>query len=131
MNIVTDTSAFLAVVLHEPERDVLIKAVEGHELIAPEVLPYEIGNALSAMLKRRRLRACEAMQAWEMVSTIPVTLKSVEIHSALQVAAECNIYAYDAYFLECAKRYRAPLLTLDSGLRRVAVSQSINLLELD
>lgn len=130
MNVVADTSAFLAVVLHEPEREALIQAVAGHELIAPEVLPYEIGNALSAMLKRQRLSGDEALQAWEMVSTIPVTLKSVEIYSALQIAAEDKIYAYDAYFLECAKRYRAPLLTLDSGLRRVAVSQSVNLLEL-
>ncbi len=118
-------------VLHEPERDALIKAVEGHELVAPEVLPYEIGNTLSAMLKRRRLNSIEAQQAWELVSTIPVTLKSVEIRLALQVAAECKIDAYDAYFLECARRYRAPLLTLDSGLRRAAASQSINMLELD
>jgi len=83
------------------------------------------------MLKRQRLTNIEALQLWDMVSTIPVTLKGVEIRSALQVAAERKIYAYDAYFLECAKRYRAPLLTLDSGLRRAAESQSINLLELD
>ena len=55
MKIIADTNTFLAVTLYEPERDRIINFSIGHELIAPEVLPFEIGNALSAMLKRQRI----------------------------------------------------------------------------
>ncbi len=63
MKIIADTNTFLAVVLYEPERDSIIKLTVGHELIAPEVLPFEIGNALSAMLKRKKITTNEMLSA--------------------------------------------------------------------
>jgi len=39
------------------------------------------------------------------------------------------MYAYDAYFLECAIRYKAPLLTLDKKLKTTA--QNINIETMD
>jgi len=41
-----------------------------------------------------------------------------------------GIYAYDAYYLECAVSHRAPLFTLDKGMRRVAQSLSLTVMEL-
>ena len=40
-----------------------------------------------------------------------------------------GMYAYDAYFLDCAARRAAPLLTLDRGLKRAAKAAGITLLE--
>ena len=51
--IVADANIYLAVILNEPEKQVIIENPGGIELISPEVLPYEIGNALTAMLKRK------------------------------------------------------------------------------
>ncbi len=31
-----------------------------------------------------------------------------------------NTYAYDAYFLECARKLRSPLLTLDQQMKVIA-----------
>jgi hypothetical protein len=44
-----------AVALNEPEKGKIIGLTEGHDLIAPDVLPFEIGNALSeeVVIKRR------------------------------------------------------------------------------
>lgn len=42
-----------------------------------------------------------------------------------------GIYAYDAYFLDCAVRYRAPLLTLDRPLKRAAEGLGVKLLNLE
>jgi len=56
MKIIADTNTFLAVTLYEPERDTIIRLTVGHDLVAPNILPFEIGNALSAMLKRHRLK---------------------------------------------------------------------------
>jgi len=39
------------------------------------------------------------------------------------------MYAYDAYFLDCALRQKAPLLTLDSKLHAVAKDFEISTLE--
>ena len=46
MKIVADTSAFLAVALGEPQGARIVAATAGHDLIAPEALPFEVGNAL-------------------------------------------------------------------------------------
>ena len=49
---------------------------------------------------------------------------------ALKLSKEVNIYAYDAYFLDCAIRYKAPLLTLDQKLKFSAKSIGIKTVEI-
>lgn len=115
--------------MNEPEKMEIIRLSGGHELIAPEVLPFEIGNALSALVKRRRLQKEEAMAAWGICQRIPVDLRAIDIAKALDKALNENIYAYDAYFIECAKLMRCPLLTLDRQMKSVALSHGIKVLE--
>ncbi len=129
MQIVADTNTFIAVALNEPEKDLIIQVTEGCDLIAPEVLPFEIGNALTAMMKKSVLQADEVASSWEIVQRIPVDLRNINIKSALKIATKFNIYAYDAYFLECADSLRSPLLTLDSGMKRIAKEMGITILE--
>ena len=129
MNIVSDTNIFLAVALDEPEKDSIIELTSEADAIAPEILPYEIGNALSAMIKRKQLTNDEALSAQSTASTIPVRLISIDIHKSLKLAMEFNIYAYDAYFLQCAKSMSCPLMTLDKRMKKVASELNIDLLE--
>ena len=129
MRITADTNTFIAVALNEPEKDRIIRLTEGNDLIAPDVLPFEIGNALTAMMKNSTLKKEEVASAWEVVQHIPVDLRDTDIKSALNIAIKFNIYAYDAYFLECADRLRSPLLTLDLGMQRVAREIGITILE--
>jgi predicted nucleic acid-binding protein len=129
MKIVADTNTFLAVTLYEPERDGIIKLTLGHDLVAPDVLPFEIGNALSALLKRQRLTSEEILSVWEATQKIPVDLRRVDIRSALKIASQFNIYAYDAYFLICAISLRCPLLTLDRRMNEVAKNLDIRIME--
>jgi len=72
------------------------------------------------MLKKRTLDGSELLDAWEAVGQIPVELRKVDFREALKIASRFNIYAYDAYFLECAASTRSPLLTLDRPLKRIA-----------
>lgn len=129
MKIIADTNTFIAVALNEPEKDLIIRLTEGCELVAPEVLPFEIGNALTAMMKKSVLQADEVASSWEIVQHIPVDLRHIDIKSALKIAIKFNIYAYDAYFLECADSLRSPLLTLDLGMKRIAREIGITILE--
>ncbi len=129
MKIVADTNTFLAVTLYEPERDEIIRLTIDHDLVAPDVLPFEIGNALSAMLKRRRLTGSELLNVWDAVQKIPVDLRSIDIRKALKIASQFNIYAYDAYFLTCAVTLHTPLITLDLRMNEVAKRLGIRIME--
>ena len=60
---------------------------------------------------------------------IPLLLVEVDLAKSVEIAKEYNIYAYDAYFLECARNYKSPLLTLDQGLSDIAKQMNINLKE--
>lgn len=127
---IADTNVFLAVLLEEPEREVLIKLTAGEVIIAPEVLPYEMGNALSALVKKGRIRAVDAGRVLQYARQIPVQLKPVDIGIALTIAVEAGIYAYDAYFIQTAISFRSPLLTLDRRMRRVAQDAGVAVVEI-
>lgn len=129
MKYVADTNTFLAVALNEPEKPWLIQATGGHDLAAPAVLPYEVGNALSALAKRKAVLAKQLPAVWDAFAHVRVELVEIDVRAALVLAERCGIYAYDAYFLQCALETRCPLLTLDKGMKRVAKGLDIRLVE--
>jgi len=129
MKIIADTNTFLAVTLYEPERDEIIRLTLNHEIVAPEVLPFEIGNALSAMLKRKRISSNELIDIWDATQKIPVDLRRIDIRKALEIASQFNIYAYDAYFLTCALSLHSPLMTLDRRMTEIAKGLGIHIVE--
>jgi len=130
MDIVADTSAIMAVIVGEPERDGIVSATSGRTVIAPGSVPWEVGNAFSAMLKRGRVDVEEAQQGLRILDSIPLRYVSVDLAHALSVASDTNTHAYDAYFLHCALRYAAPLLTLDRTLAQAAGQLGVNLVDL-
>ena len=129
MDIVSDTNIFLAIALNEPEKDRVIQLTTDNGIIAPEILPYEIGNALTALIKQNKLTHDEALSAFDVTSRAPVRLVPVDIRMALQLAIEFNIYAYDAYFLQAAKSLFCPLITLDKRMKQIAGALNIQVLE--
>jgi predicted nucleic acid-binding protein len=126
---VADTNTFLAVALDEPEKLWLVRVTQRHDLVAPAVLPYEVGNALSALVRRKMLKVDEVASVWDAIGAVPVELAPVDVRAATVLAAEHGIYAYDAYFLQCAIEGRCSLLTLDEGMKRVARELGITLVE--
>jgi predicted nucleic acid-binding protein len=129
MKIVVDTSAIIAVITNEKHKKKLIAAAKGADLIAPRSLHWEIGNAFSAMMKRRRIEFSEALDAVEAYGRIPIRWIDVSIPRALEFCASQGIYAYDAFFLECAQSQKAPLLSLDGGLLEAAREARISVIE--
>ncbi len=107
-SLVIDTSAVLAVLLNEPTRSALISATDGYGLVGAPSLPWEVGNALVAGARRRRLSAAAVRQAWASYQTVPVRLAEIDAGRALQIGVELGLYAYDAYVLETARAERFP-----------------------
>lgn len=126
---VIDTSALLAVLLEEPERPALIAATAGAVLLAPSSLPWEVGNALVAAVRRRRLTPTEADRAWTAYEAVPLRLAEVDIGRAVAAALDLGLYAYDAYMLELARQRGLPLLTLDRQLGAAAAASGLTLVE--
>ncbi len=129
MKVIVDTSVVIAVIVNEPHKLQLIEATKGAELIAPASLHWEIGNAFSAMFKRKRITLETAQAAIAEYKKIPIQFVEVKLETTLELAKQLNIYAYDAYFLSCAKRFNAPLLSLDKSLLEKAENIGIKLKE--
>jgi len=129
MVIVVDTAVIVAVILNEASKPVLIRLTTGAELIAPVSLHWEIGNALSAMLKRNRLTLAEAQQALLEYQKIPLRFFDVALDATLAIVDQHAIYAYDAYVIACAHAQSAPLITLDHGLQTVARAAGVAIIE--
>jgi predicted nucleic acid-binding protein len=130
MQVVIDPSAILAVLLNEPERDALIRATISSILITPASTPWEIGNALIAGLRRRRLSQDDVVTAWNSFEEVSLRFVEVDISRALLTAARHGLYAYDAYVLEAAEARRVPLLTIDQTLAQAAERAGVALLEI-
>ncbi|MFZ0241365.1 MAG: type II toxin-antitoxin system VapC family toxin [Desulfobacterales bacterium] len=120
MDIVIDTSALIAVIVDEPERNRIVGLTTGNTLIGPGSIPWEIGNAFSAMFRQDRLTLDEARKGLVIFDAIPLRYTRPDFVNTLKIAKQENLYAYDAYFLDCAIRHKAPLLTLDRKLKLAA-----------
>jgi predicted nucleic acid-binding protein len=129
MEIVIDTSALLAVVAMEPERAELIRVTRGAALVAPSSVHWEIGNALSAMFKRKAIELEEALRVLDGYSAITVRLVDPSLRQGVQLCRELNVYAYDAYVIACAINQRAPILSLDNVLKERARSLKLDVIE--
>jgi predicted nucleic acid-binding protein len=129
MDVVIDTSALIAVIVGEAEREGIILATTGHTLIGPGSIPWEIGNAFSAMFKQDRLTLTAAQKGLAIFTGIPLRYVEPDFTMALEVSKRANLYAYDAYFLVCAIKHRAPLLTLDRKLKAAALKLDVETME--
>lgn len=129
MIITVDTSVLLAVLLNEQHKPDIVEATKGHDLQAPFSLDAEIGYALSAMFKRGRLSFDESHQILTQFAEIPIRRTKLRPVEAIGIAYNHNIYAYDAYVLDCARQYRSPLLSLDSQMKTIGEKLGLTVLE--
>jgi predicted nucleic acid-binding protein len=130
MKIVIDTSCVLAVLLNEVSRKSIIDTTIGSQLMSPDIMPAELGNALSSMFKKKRIQIEHAQLAMHKFQSLPISFKPIQVTSALEIAYEYQIYAYDAYFLDLSNRHKVPLLTLDATMAETAKKMNLRTIEL-
>ena len=129
MKIIIDTSVIMAVLTNEEHRQRLIELTKGADLVAPASLHWEVGNAFSAMLKKKRItleQTCSALAAY---AGIAIRFYEVNLEETLSLCARANLYAYDAYFVACALRLKSPLLSLDNGLLSAAEESGASIIK--
>lgn len=129
--VVIDTSALLAVLLEEPEKPAVMEATMGSILCAPASVRWEVGNAATASVKRRRLTAERAKQLVTDFEQVTIRELPIDLPRAVSLALKLGVYAYDAYILEAARSSGYPLLALDGPIQRNAKKLGLPLVEVD
>ena len=119
----------MPILINEPEKKLIVKITENTELLAPAMLPYEIGNALTRLKKRQILEDKQIFSVYRDFMKIPLRLLEADIENALKIACKYTLYAYDAYYLEIAGRLNLPLLTLDTAMKKIAYDLNLKVLE--
>ena len=130
MYITIDTSALIAVIGNEASKQKIIEITKGYSLCAPASVHWEVGNAFSAMFKRQKSSIKLAKKALKEYKKIPIKFIDVPLEKTLEVSHAQNIYAYDAYLIQCAQQTSTSLLTLDNQLKITAEKMGVNILEL-
>ena len=129
--ITIDTSALVVVITNEASKGKIIEITKHCSLCAPHSVHWEIGNAFSAMFKRQRLTFDVAKQCLAAYQKIPIKFIDAPLERTLELCQQFNMYAYDAYLVQCAQQTSTSLLTLDRGLKSVAQAIGIVVHEVD
>lgn len=125
MPFVLDSSAALAQVApgEQLSQDIR-RLLETDTAVAPALWPFEAVNGLEIMRRRGRLDAKALADSLEVLRLLAIEIEPSSFernaNAVLPLARKYSLTAYDAAYLELAKRRRLPLATLDDGLRRAA-----------
>ena len=131
MSFVVDASILAAWFLDEksdPRVEAAFDTLARVETRAPNLLYYEIRNAL--LMSERRNRITEAMSAAFLgdLALLPIRLEPPgDAASLMALARNRKLTVYDAACLELAKRERLPLATVDRALEKAALAEGVAL----
>jgi predicted nucleic acid-binding protein len=127
--VIVDASVLLCILLREEQWKKTAKAIEGFLLVGTASLPLEIGNSLSALVRRGLLDPETGIAVWEAYLEIPVRLLDIPMKNALRIAFAKKLYAYDAYVLALGEAENIDIATLDRGMAKTAEELGISVLE--
>lgn len=89
------------------------------KLIAPQLLPYEVTNALRSGVLQRRLTLSIAKQLTQGFLKLPIDYHQIDFEPVLALAIKHRLSAYDAAYVALAKKRKLTLLSLDRKLVRI------------
>jgi len=128
VEVIMDACALMAVIVKEPERELVIELTQGAVMVSPAMMPYEIANALTRMMRRGIIEKERMISAFGYFKKISIRAVENDIERALEIAWRYKAYAYDACYLELAQRLGLPLLTFDSNMIRAGKDLGIQIL---
>ena len=105
----------------------------GATLEVPALWPMEVANALTTLVRRRRLTARDRTIALGWLRSLPVRLDhemaSIAFSRLSELADAHALSVYDAAYLELAQRKQLPLACQDGPLRKAAGRTGVDLWE--
>jgi len=129
MNVLLDASAIIAVIADEPEAQIVINCTKGAVIMSPYIISYEVTNALTRMMRKGIITTKEQMiELIQNFKKIPLKILDVDLEKTLEIAWSFKIYAYDAFYLETAKRLGLPIISFDSNMIKIAKELNLTVL---
>lgn len=119
---VIDASALAALVFNEPEQSEIAEQIRGASLLAPTLIDYELASVCLKKLRRYSRQRDALLAALALVKRMDIKQVRVDPAEVTILADEVGMTAYDAAYLWLSLAHRAPLITLDQKLGRVATS---------
>lgn len=133
--LVLDCSILMAWVTPDESSDyarAVREAITQHALplIVPPLFFIEVINVLDVMERRKRMSEAQAEKAVQLLRQLPVTVDTESLTLAAtwrvrELMRQYGLTAYDASYLELAKRRNITLSTLDKTLRKSAESETL------
>ena len=127
-DIVIHASCVLSFLLNQKESKNVVSIVGENQLVAPSCLPFEIGNAISKLIKRKLISIYEGVSVFHAFARIPIRLIEPDIPNSIVIAGESESYAYDCYYLNIASQMVLPLFTYDDKMKETAEKRGIKCL---
>ena len=107
-------------------------ATEGSELHVPSLWVWEILNVVGVTIRRRRITAGRGTEFLALLATLDVKIDHPpqvrDLPRLHFLAGSHHLTAYDAAYLDLAKRLSLPLATRDGDLRKAAIAEGIPVL---
>ncbi len=138
MTFVVDSSVSLAWCFEDEQTAAvmeLLDRVAETGAIAPQLWPLEVLNGLLMAERRGRLDAARRQRLGELLQSLPIVIDPETAGQAwsavARLAEEFRLTAYDAAYLELARRRTLPLATLDLPLRAAGKTLGLTLLGIE
>ena len=127
MIVVLDASCVLAWLLPDEESSVVEALFADLDcyLLAPDLLRYEIINALVVGQRRRRIDAAQVKEALTLFTLAPISLLRPSASSVLELYQNHKLSGYDAAYLAVAAQQGAQLASFDGRLSAAAATLGI------
>jgi predicted nucleic acid-binding protein len=121
VTVVLDSSAVVALLVESGGIGRWVdEQVTGHPLVAPHVMPAEVGNVLRRRLAAGVIDEHLATAAHRNLGRVPLDLFAYTAFADRVWTLRDNVTAYDAWYVALAESLDAPLVTLDLRLARAS-----------
>lgn len=114
------------------QADLSFQRLETDQAVAPELLWFEVRNVFILNERRGRIDRAQTSEALSLLAALPLNFdralnidRDVRDPDLLDLARRHRLTAYDAAYLELARRGGWPLATLDNALVRAAVAEGV------
>jgi predicted nucleic acid-binding protein len=115
---VVDASVAVKWFVPEPDSDLALKLRSiGQSLIAPDIMPVEVGNAFWKLVQRNEMDRSHAQSALRSLAEGVVLFPAETLlANSLEIAFEVRQPIYDCLYIALAEQIEAPVVTADRKL---------------
>lgn len=111
-----------------------LAALQTTYAVVPALWAFEIANSLAIAERRKRISQDQTAEFLETLRRLPIQVERREAvwlcQAIIRLAGDHRLTAYDAAYLELAKREQLSLATLDGDLQKAGIALGVAALEI-